>query len=71
MFCIPQNRPLQDRQFDVIVGTLEEAVMDPSFASVQQTFVDEWCGEFYRFVDSHTKQNFSPILLPTCLRPLV
>lgn len=36
---------LQDRHFDSIVGALEEAVMDPTFADLQQTFVDEWCGE--------------------------
>ncbi|CAN0270256.1 unnamed protein product, partial [Laminaria digitata] len=36
----------QDRRFDSIVGELEEAVMDPAFTTVQQAFVDEWCGEF-------------------------
>eukprot|EP00752_Nemacystus_decipiens_P009246 g8259.t1 len=36
----------EDRHFDSIVGALEEAVMDPTFANLQQTFVDEWCGEF-------------------------
>lgn len=38
----------QDRRFDSIVGALEEAVMDPTFAALQQTFVDEWCGEHCR-----------------------
>lgn len=39
---------LQDRHFDSIVGALEEAVMDPTFANLQQSFVDEWCGKKVR-----------------------
>eukprot|EP00903_Cladosiphon_okamuranus_P016219 g14966.t1 len=36
----------EDRYFDSVVGALEEAVMDPAFTNLQQTFVDEWGAEF-------------------------
>lgn len=48
--CLPTLAPAiqltwQDQRFDTIVGALEEAVMDSTFASLQQSFVDEWCGK--------------------------